>query len=383
MLSLSRLAPTTETITRAPSFELVLSEAISPMNSVTNMQLTRTCTPIEDCESSCFQHPHPYPNPQQGSKTVVVLVGLPASGKSSVTRVLLEYFGRTQVRAQKFNVGERRREDLDASDHTLFDPKNDAGTRARQGWAQETLGELLQALYVEDTIDVGVFDATNTTRERREWLVKACVEAADAASATNRSATSTPLVTDIIFLTVSVTSPPLLHYNISRKLHNADYHAVPSRASALRDFILRYKNYQSVYEPFGVEEQMALMRMVPHGRLEWVEIVDLKGGLRASPTSLSSPGLTDALGIAEAMSGYIAERESSEFLTLAKGHWHLHADPHASYFEKVRQFYQTEAYRLIEALMAEPEPLHGTPSRSGHAPVPALGPANIRVSFDL
>lgn len=107
-----------------------------------------------------------------GSKLVIVMVGLPATGKSFITNKLSRFLNYSLYYCKVFNVGNTRRKfakehGLKDQDSKFFDPKNADSTRLRDKWAMDTLDELLDYL-LEGSGSVGIFDATNTSRERRK-----------------------------------------------------------------------------------------------------------------------------------------------------------------------------------------------------------------------
>jgi 6-phosphofructo-2-kinase len=123
------------------------------------------------------------------NKLVIVMVGLPARGKSYVTKKLCRYLNWLHHETKIFNVGDRRRfvagsaHHASASDaHTaidtkfpdqsanFFDPNNREAGKLRERLALETLDDLLTYL-MDNHGSVAIFDATNSTIERRELLV--------------------------------------------------------------------------------------------------------------------------------------------------------------------------------------------------------------------
>jgi 6-phosphofructo-2-kinase len=163
-----------------------------------------------------------------GAKLVIIMVGLPARGKSYITRKLQRYLSWQQHEAKIFNVGNRRRhvagsiagldmprspkpidaptqaahillngvdpmaqaqtqeavadeeqghvepapqprtESMDQSAE-FFDPNNARASKIREQVAMETLEELLDFL-LDHGGSVGILDATNSTIERRQKL---------------------------------------------------------------------------------------------------------------------------------------------------------------------------------------------------------------------
>lgn len=158
------------------------------------------------------------------AKLVIIMVGLPARGKSYITKKIQRYLSWQQHNAKIFNVGNRRRIaagagnsvgptsahraklidgptraasillngittrnveeptvlDLnnteDEGDHMeqsayFFDPSNQTASQFREKLALGTLDELLDYL-LNDHGAAGILDATNSTIERRELLVR-------------------------------------------------------------------------------------------------------------------------------------------------------------------------------------------------------------------
>lgn len=117
-------------------------------------------------------------------RLVVVLVGLPARGKSYLSNKLVRYLNWLQINAKIFNVGSTRRlksktigpgtaplpdETTAVQDASFFSPDNKESICLREQWARETLDSLLDFLLIGDGC-VGVFDATNTTVTRRHMV---------------------------------------------------------------------------------------------------------------------------------------------------------------------------------------------------------------------
>lgn len=129
------------------------------------------------------------------AKLVIVMVGLPARGKSYVTKKVCRYLNWLQHDTMIFNVGNRRRKvagrplDLSASQcsistqrdtaslgdssHTagFFDPDNLQAGMLREKVAMETLDEALDYL-LNNEGSVAIFDATNSTVKRRKMIIE-------------------------------------------------------------------------------------------------------------------------------------------------------------------------------------------------------------------
>ncbi|TNE92473.1 MAG: fructose-2,6-bisphosphatase [Deltaproteobacteria bacterium] len=174
------------------------------------------------------------------------MVGLPARGKTYTARKLARYLNWRGYATRVFNVGNYRRRDVGAQKPAnFFDPKNPAGLEARTRVAMEALDDLL-AWMAQGGL-VGIYDATNSTRARRE-LVLARLEAAGLR---------------VVFVESVCNDTSVIEANIrGTKLRSPDYKGVdPDEAVA--DFRRRIAFYEDAYEPLEDPD------------LSWVKIVDL------------------------------------------------------------------------------------------------------------
>lgn len=243
------------------------------------------------------------PQRDVAAKLVIIMVGLPARGKSYITKKLQRYLSWQQHSARIFNVGNRRRNaagirvaaqprltpepsrldgpvhaasillnghpapmddtptDLDLNDAEnqmdqsakFFDPKNQRASAMREQVAMETLDELLDYLLIQGG-SVGIFDATNSTIERRQHIV-------------NRIREREPKL-GILFIESICRDPLLLEANMRLKLSGPDYRD-KDPVKSLEDFKNRVAAYESAYVPLGeYEEQndMQYIQMVDVGR---------------------------------------------------------------------------------------------------------------------
>ncbi|SCU93775.1 LANO_0E04764g1_1 [Lachancea nothofagi CBS 11611] len=191
---------------------------------------------------------------QTNDKLVIVLVGLPASGKSTVSNHLIQHLGQdprtAHMRCKTFNAGQVRRKLscrgrpmmlANNSSEDLFNPKN---SQKKEKYARLTLEHMFAELD-QDSCDAAIFDATNSTEARRAFIFHQLrVYNADA----NRSYHITPVV-----LQVSCTERAFVRYNIHNKTFNQDYFDKPYEF-AVRDFAKRLAHYHSQYIPFTTAE---------------------------------------------------------------------------------------------------------------------------------
>jgi hypothetical protein len=95
-------------------------------------------------------------------KLLLVMVGLPARGKSFIAHRLTNYLTWYGLKTRVFNVGAYRRAVGGNEDAEFFDAKNQAAVATREQLAWTVFSELLSWL-TSGKGDVGIFDATNTT----------------------------------------------------------------------------------------------------------------------------------------------------------------------------------------------------------------------------
>lgn len=113
-------------------------------------------------------------------KLLLVMVGLPARGKSFIAHRLTNYLTWYGLRTRVFNVGAYRRAVGGNEDAEFFDASNKDALATREHLAWTVFSELLQWL-TSGKGDVGIFDATNTTggapRPRQPHLLRMCMPA--------------------------------------------------------------------------------------------------------------------------------------------------------------------------------------------------------------
>ena len=181
-------------------------------------------------------------------KLVLVMVGLPARGKTYTARKLARYLSWRGFAARVFNVGNYRRARLGARQpHSFFDPENVKGREARKQVAHAALRDLVAWLATEG--DVGIYDATNSTRARRRWVADRLAQAG----------------VDVVFVEVICDDLALIEANIREtKLLSPDYAEV-SPEEAVADFRARIAHYERVYEPID-EEEYAFIKVIDVNR---------------------------------------------------------------------------------------------------------------------
>ncbi|GAB5586301.1 hypothetical protein Unana1_01201 [Umbelopsis nana] len=99
----------------------------------------------------------------------IVTVGLPARGKTHVSRSLCRYLRWQGVTTKVFSVGNYRRERLGSMPNSWFDPKNTTAKANRVKIANDCLEDLIKWVTV-DGGQVAVYDANSESTERRQYI---------------------------------------------------------------------------------------------------------------------------------------------------------------------------------------------------------------------
>jgi 6-phosphofructo-2-kinase len=182
------------------------------------------------------------------AKLIILMVGLPARGKSYTVKKLARYLNWLQYNTRIFNAGDRRRvvgavephggSSLSSAD--FFDPDNPKGIAMRDQIALGTLDELLLWLQHEGGC-VGILDATNSTRERRRLIL----------SHVKQKMRPLP---GLLFLESSCLDTVILQKNFELKLSGPDYRG-QDPVTAMKDLMQRVANYEKSYIPLGDYEE--------------------------------------------------------------------------------------------------------------------------------
>lgn len=185
----------------------------------------------------------PAPRPDYSEqKIVVAMVGLPATGKSFMAQKLKRYLQWLEYDVRVFNVGQVRRavakhrlaKSGHVEDHTaaFFDPNNPAAYQQRSLWANECLEQLIA--FLKKGGNVGIHDATNTTRVRRQMIAERVAREPDLR---------------LIFIESTCTDPKVVDANIAVKVRSNDPdYANMNPEAAKRDFLARIQKYREAYE---------------------------------------------------------------------------------------------------------------------------------------
>eukprot|EP00834_Sanchytrium_tribonematis_P002779 NODE_93_length_21530_cov_0.700387.p6 type:complete len:400 gc:universal NODE_93_length_21530_cov_0.700387:2190-991(-) len=183
-------------------------------------------------------------------KLIVILCGLPARGKSYISKKLMHYLNWIGTTSKVFNAGNTRRLNANlSSNFSFFDNSNSQGKNQRDAIAMETLNELIHWLNLPGH-KVGIHDATNTTIERRKMILE------------HLDDNEMP----VLFLESICTDKKVLEQNMKMKLRSPDYINMEPEA-AMKDFQQRMENYEKVYQPIGDYEE--------NNNLSYVKVINV------------------------------------------------------------------------------------------------------------
>jgi 6-phosphofructo-2-kinase/fructose-2,6-biphosphatase 2 len=187
----------------------------------------------------------------EDTRICVVMVGLPARGKSYIAQRAQRYLQWLSIPAQTFNVGNYRRNDAPQPTADFFDINNPEGERTRRAAAEAAVADML-AWFRSGGI-VGILDATNSTLERRKWVLEVCNENG----------------VEVLFVESKCDDEELIMANIRDvKTTSPDYRGQDPETAAL-DFRNRIRNYEKVYctiDADGKESHLTYLKIMDVGK---------------------------------------------------------------------------------------------------------------------
>ncbi|TKR96453.1 hypothetical protein L596_010468 [Steinernema carpocapsae] len=198
---------------------------------------------------------------------VIALVGLPARGKTYISHKLCRYLNWIGIKTRAFNVGEYRRKvcNLDEQGkYEFFNPNNKQGTKIRDECAKMAMEDMGRYLQNKEG-EVAIFDATNTTRKRRRWLVDYC-----------QNKEHDPKFR-VFFIESVCDDPEIINSNIAEvKVSSPDYKGHMTEEAAKDDFLKRIENYKSQYEPLdeSLDDDLSFIKVINAGRSFYVHNVN-------------------------------------------------------------------------------------------------------------
>ncbi|OBA25483.1 hypothetical protein HANVADRAFT_12944, partial [Hanseniaspora valbyensis NRRL Y-1626] len=230
----------------------------------------------------------PQLKPKEKVKYVFILSGLPASGKKNTPVQIKEYENDgddpKSLNIEIFNAGKIRRSDsynrtkkmylmANNSNDDLFSPKNKS---KKDVFAKLTLDSLFKSLRGGKGLDMAIFDATNSTRERRRFVIEEIAKQQRELTKEMKQKQQMNMSDDDeedeedenvelkivpVFLQIMCTNKEFIRYNIYNKSFNDDYYDKPFDF-AIKDFSKRVLYYSQQYCPITQEEVNDLEKLM-------------------------------------------------------------------------------------------------------------------------
>ncbi|KAJ9054153.1 hypothetical protein DSO57_1017628 [Entomophthora muscae] len=190
----------------------------------------------------------------------IVTVGLPARGKTHICRSLRRYLNWVGVKSDVFHVGDYRRKLVGPEPNDFFDPANQATAAIRANIVQAALRDMISWFHKGG--QVGILDATNTMRSKREELHRLL----------------TVQGVEVIFVESVCDIPEIIEGNIMGvKVSSPDYVGWDPEEAKL-DFQRRIDNHVKYYQT--LDENDSDMSFIKIINLEKVIINKVKGYLQ-------------------------------------------------------------------------------------------------------
>ncbi len=169
------------------------------------------------------------------SKLYVVMVGLPARGKSTLAKRIREGLRDEGTKAAIFNNGDVRRKTMgpESTAPEFYSSSNAVGRGAREHIALENMA--IAKKFLADGGDVAILDATNASRARRKVILA--------------TLTDYP----VLFVECVNEDPMLLEKCVRLKCQLPEF-ANLDEEEALESFYSRIGYYQQIYSPVGADE---------------------------------------------------------------------------------------------------------------------------------
>eukprot|EP00834_Sanchytrium_tribonematis_P003406 NODE_130_length_16779_cov_1.687410.p4 type:complete len:325 gc:universal NODE_130_length_16779_cov_1.687410:15297-16271(+) len=184
------------------------------------------------------------------TRYIIVLVGLPARGKTFISQKICKYMNWLGLRCNVFNVGTYRRKLVGSNiNHQFFDASNSEAAQLRQVAANEAMADLLSWITAENH-GIAIYDATNTTRDRRQWILDQAAGKCE-----------------VLFLESVCTDENIIMHNILEvKVSGPDYLSKMTAEEAAADFKLRMEHYEKVYQP---------LTRVEDGHVSFIKLINV------------------------------------------------------------------------------------------------------------
>lgn len=175
-------------------------------------------------------------------KLIIILVGLPARGKSYTSNHINRFLNWCDLKCKVFNSGNYRRDILGGfQDSTFFDFSKEENFNKKEEISKTCFNDLIN--WLEKDGDIAIFDATNSTKERRKYLID------------NNKNINT------IFIELITDDQDIITKNLYLKRLSPDYFN-KDKDFALNDFKKRQNFYMKIYESINDDENLKYIKII-------------------------------------------------------------------------------------------------------------------------
>ncbi|KAK3811833.1 MAG: elongator complex protein 2 [Benniella sp.] len=191
----------------------------------------------------------------------IILVGLPARGKTAISRSLCRYLRWLGVQTSVFSVGNYRRQIVGVEvTNDFFSPANKATADLRTKIANACLDDMVQ--WFASGGQVGILDGSNTTEERRTELVER-FKMFNVHPMFIETICDNPAIIDANIRNVKVSSPDYVGWD---------------RADAVEDFKRRIENHVPFYKTIA-DLNLSFVKVINAG--EKIMVNNIQGFLQS------------------------------------------------------------------------------------------------------
>ncbi len=175
-------------------------------------------------------------------KIIIILVGLPARGKSFTSNNLSRFLNWCGINCKVFNSGDYRRKILSGfQDSDFFNNEN---FEKREEISKLCFDQLIE--WLKNDGNIAIFDATNTNIKRRKYI---------------KDTASSHGISNLIFIELITNDDNIINNNLQLKLISPDY-IDKDKNFALEDFKKRLSHYQEVYQTIDDSENLKYIKII-------------------------------------------------------------------------------------------------------------------------
>jgi len=175
-------------------------------------------------------------------KLIIILVGLPARGKSYTSNHINRFLNWCDLKCKVFNSGNYRRDILGGfQDSNFFDFSKKENFNKKEEISKICFNDLIN--WLEKDGDIAIFDATNSTEERRKYLID------------NNKNINT------IFIELITDNQDIITKNLDLKKLSPDYFN-KDKDFAQNDFLKRQNFYKKIYQSINDDENLKYIKII-------------------------------------------------------------------------------------------------------------------------